>query len=97
MKTLEDAKNLHGCLYLQMPVQEVSYKPLPKCKFNKYAQYGTLQFNKFEEIQCRGYHAAMAKLLEWDSNNLLPSVTMHENKGLLLPKRKGVSLRRNSI
>jgi hypothetical protein len=36
-------------------------------------QYGTMQFGKFEEIQKKGYHAAMDILEKWDEEGKLPS------------------------
>ncbi|KAJ6520332.1 hypothetical protein C8R45DRAFT_954806 [Mycena sanguinolenta] len=81
VKTLEDAKVARGCLYISMPVQE----------------YGTLQFGKFEEIQRKGYEAAVTWLETLDEDNRLPSAFIdgtQERKG---GKKKGRSARRNSI
>ncbi|KAJ6541870.1 hypothetical protein B0H19DRAFT_1175019 [Mycena capillaripes] len=81
VKTLEDAKVARGCLYISMPVQE----------------YGTLQFGKFEEIQSKGYEAAVAILEKLDEEGRLPSAFIdgkQEGKG---GKKKGRSVRRNSI
>ncbi|KAF9024101.1 patatin-domain-containing protein [Hymenopellis radicata] len=80
VKTLENAKVAPGCLYISMPVQE----------------YGTLQFGKFEEIQKRGYHAAMDILDKWEEEGRLPSALIdgHDN---ITGKKKGRSARRNSI
>ncbi|KAF7347414.1 Lysophospholipase NTE1 [Mycena venus] len=80
VKTLEDAKVARGCLYISMPVQE----------------YGTLQFSKFEEIQSKGYDAAVAILEKLDEEGRLPSALIdgkQESKG----GKKGRSARRNSI
>ncbi|KAF7337681.1 Lysophospholipase NTE1 [Mycena sanguinolenta] len=81
VKTLEDAKVARGCLYISMPVQE----------------YGTLQFGKFEEIQNKGYEAAVTWLETLDEDNRLPSAFIdgtQERKG---GTKKGRSARRNSI
>ncbi|KAJ7597324.1 hypothetical protein C8J56DRAFT_919757 [Mycena floridula] len=80
VKTLEDAKAMRGCLYLQMPVQE----------------YSTLQFGKFEEIQSKGYHAALKILANFDEEGLLPA-TVVGKRGGKNGKKKGRSVRRNSI
>ncbi|KAJ7922907.1 hypothetical protein B0H13DRAFT_1982259 [Mycena leptocephala] len=81
VKTLEDAKVTRGCLYISMPVQE----------------YGTLQFNKFEEIQNKGYDAAMAILEKLDEEGRLPSAFIDEKQESKGGKKKGRSARRNSI
>ncbi|KAJ7361203.1 hypothetical protein DFH08DRAFT_843456 [Mycena albidolilacea] len=80
VKTLEDAKVARGCLYISMPVQD----------------YGTLQFGKFEEIQRKGYDAAVAILEKLDEEGRLPSAFIdgkQEEKG----RKNGRSARRNSI
>ncbi|KAJ7216797.1 hypothetical protein B0H12DRAFT_1154029, partial [Mycena haematopus] len=81
VKTLEDAKVARGCLYISMPVQE----------------YGTLQFSKFEEIQSKGYDAAVAWLETLDEENRLPSAFLDGTQGRKGGKKKGRSARRNSI
>jgi len=81
VKTLEDAKISPGCLYMQMPVHE----------------YGTMQFGKFEEIQKKGYHAAMDILENWDEEGKLPSAYIAGKDVPLRGKKKGQSARRNSI
>ncbi|PSS29666.1 hypothetical protein PHLCEN_2v2814 [Hermanssonia centrifuga] len=81
VKTLEEAKIARGCLYMQMPVQE----------------FGTLQFGKFEEIQSKGYDAAMVILQRWEEEGSLPSAFIGEKNGLPAGKTKGRSARRNSI
>lgn len=81
VKTLEEAKVARGCLYMQMPVQE----------------YGTLQFGKFEEIQKRGYHAAMEILEKWEEEGCLPSAYVGEKNVRPAARTKGRSARRNSI
>ncbi|KAJ7146253.1 hypothetical protein C8R44DRAFT_600464 [Mycena epipterygia] len=81
VKTLEDAKVARGCLYIAMPVQE----------------YGTLQFSKFEELQSKGYDAAMAILEKLDEEGKLPSAFIDGTQEGRGGKRKGRSVRRNSI
>ncbi|KAJ7508598.1 hypothetical protein B0H11DRAFT_2304937, partial [Mycena galericulata] len=82
VKTLEDAKVARGCLYISMPVQE----------------YGTLQFSKFEELQRKGYEAAMAILEKLDEEGKLPSAFIDgKEEGPGGKKRRGRSVRRNSI
>ncbi|EPT03439.1 hypothetical protein FOMPIDRAFT_1035433 [Fomitopsis schrenkii] len=80
VKTLEDAKVAPGCLYMGMPVQE----------------FGTLQFGKFEEIQEKGYRAAMDFLEKWNEEGRLPSAYVGEARASMAGKR-GKSARRNSI
>ncbi|THV06596.1 patatin-domain-containing protein [Dendrothele bispora CBS 962.96] len=77
---LEDAKSAPGCLYLPMPVQE----------------YGTLQWGKFEEIQKKGYYAALQALEKWEEDGKLLSILI-DGKDLKDTKSKGMSARRNSI
>ncbi|KAK7465552.1 phosphatidylcholine and lysophosphatidylcholine phospholipase [Stygiomarasmius scandens] len=78
---LEEAKSAPGCLYLSMPVQE----------------YGTLQFSKFEEIQKKGYYAAVEMLEKWADEGKLPSVLIDGKNLKVNAKSKGMSARRNSI
>ncbi|KAF9015738.1 hypothetical protein BDQ17DRAFT_1341564 [Cyathus striatus] len=80
VKTLEDAKIAKGCLYIQMPVQE----------------YGTLQFNKFEEIQKKAYHAAVEILGKFEKEGRLPSA-LEDAKVNAAGRKEGKSARRNSI
>ncbi|TFY54983.1 hypothetical protein EVJ58_g8536 [Rhodofomes roseus] len=80
VKTLEEAKVAPGCLYMGMPVQE----------------FGTLQFGKFEEIQEKGYRAAMDFLEKWNEEGRLPSAYIGEARTSMAGKR-GKSARRNSI
>ncbi|GBE77538.1 Lysophospholipase NTE1 [Sparassis crispa] len=80
VKTLEDAKVAQGCLYMQMPVQE----------------FGTLQFGRFEEMQKKGYDAAMDMLEKWDEEGRLPSAFI-TGPAIATGKRRGKSARRNSI
>jgi len=58
-------------------------------------QYGTLQFNKFEEIRKIGYKEGMKLLEKWDAEGKLPITTIGVED--IHPKRKGRMLRRNSI
>jgi lysophospholipid hydrolase len=60
-------------------------------------QFGTLQFGKFEEIQKRGYHAAMDILGKWEEEGCLPSAYVGEKNTGPSSKTKGRSARRNSI
>ncbi|KAF9225342.1 patatin-domain-containing protein [Gyrodon lividus] len=79
VRTLEEAKVARGCLYMQMPVQE----------------YGTLQFNKFDEIEQKGYQATIEILDRWEEEGMLPSLTIDGPKSRAA--RKGRSARRNSV
>ncbi|PCH34074.1 patatin-domain-containing protein [Wolfiporia cocos MD-104 SS10] len=81
VKTLEEAKVAPGCLYMGMPVQE----------------FGTLQFGKFEEIQKKGYEAAVTFLEKWDEEGHLPSAYVGNATASSTGKTKGRSARRNSI
>ncbi|KAH9897805.1 patatin-domain-containing protein [Cubamyces lactineus] len=81
VKTLEETKVARGCLYMQMPVQE----------------YGTLQFGKFEEIQKKGYHAALAFLERFEAEGRLPSAFVGEPTKPATGRTRGRSARRNSI
>ena len=60
-------------------------------------QYGTLQFGKFEEIQKKGYHAAMDFLEKFDADGLLPSAYIGETSKPAPGRTRGRSARRNSI
>lgn len=60
-------------------------------------QYGTLQFGKFEEIQKKGYHAAIDFLEKFDAEGLLPSAYIGEASKPAAGKTRGRSARRNSI
>ncbi|KAJ2934330.1 hypothetical protein H1R20_g2760, partial [Candolleomyces eurysporus] len=80
VNTLEEAKVAKNCLYISMPVQE----------------YGTLQFNKFEELVNKGYQAAKEILDKFETENRLPSAIVGEDD-IGLKRKKGKSARRNSI
>lgn len=56
-----------------------------------------MQFGKFDEIQKKGYHAAMDLLEKWDEEGKLPSTYIAGTEVLPKGKRKGQSARRNSI
>ncbi|KAF8323129.1 patatin-domain-containing protein [Clavulina sp. PMI_390] len=81
--TLENAKVMKDCWYMPMPVQD----------------YGTLQFNKYEEIMEIGYKQGKKLLAEWKEAGTLPSgfEEGYELAGMDEKKKKGRSLRRNSI
>jgi hypothetical protein len=64
---------------------------------NGFNQYGTMQFSKFEEIQKKGYHAAMDMLEKWDEEGKLPSAYIAGKDLPMRGKKKGQSARRNSI
>ncbi|EJD03753.1 patatin-domain-containing protein [Fomitiporia mediterranea MF3/22] len=81
VKTLEEAKAARGCFYMQLPVQD----------------YGTMQFNKYEEIERKGYQAAVKILQEWEEDGRLAAVLEDLAEVRSQGKRKGLSARRNSI
>jgi len=86
---------------MQMPVQEVrilSYLDRFRVMTLTRVQYGTLQFSKFDEIQKKGYLAAVEILDKWEEEGKLPIPNLdgygaNNNKG----SRKGRSARRNSV
>jgi lysophospholipid hydrolase len=59
-------------------------------------KYGTLQWGKFDEIQEKGYHAAMKILEKWEEEGKLP-LGFIEGKDANAKRKKGQSARRNSI
>jgi lysophospholipid hydrolase len=59
-------------------------------------QYGTLQWGKFDEIQAKGYQAAMKMLEKWEEEGKLP-LGLIEGKDANAKRKKGQSARRNSI
>lgn len=59
-------------------------------------QYGTLQWGKFEEIQEKGYQAAIKILEEWEEEGRLPSGFI-EGGDSKTKRKKGQSARRNTI
>ncbi|KAG2155690.1 hypothetical protein DEU56DRAFT_768678 [Suillus clintonianus] len=80
VRTLEAAKVTRNCLYMAVPVQE----------------YGTLQFNKFDEIQKKGYLAAVEILDKWEEEGKLPNYDAY-GADKNIASRKGRSARRNSV
>jgi lysophospholipid hydrolase len=62
-----------------------------------FEQFGTLQFGKFEEIQSKGYHAAVKILQELEASAQLPSSFIDGKEEGLGGKKKGRSARRSSI
>lgn len=82
VRTLEEAKVAKGCIYMQMPVQE----------------YGTLQFNKFDEIEKKGYQAANEMLDRMEEEGKLSNLLMDgTSTSKSRTARKGRSARRNSV
>ncbi|ORY05330.1 patatin-domain-containing protein [Basidiobolus meristosporus CBS 931.73] len=55
VRTLEEAKNIEGCMYSKVPVQ----------------QFGVLEFNRFEEIYQIGYEHGKETLRKWQEQGLL--------------------------
>lgn len=60
-----------------------------------------MQFGKFEEIQEKGYQAALTLLDEWDEEGRLPCVyesgAGESKEAKQLSRKRGRTLRRNSI
>jgi len=56
-----------------------------------------MQFGLFEEIQEKGYQAAMELLDEWEEDGRLPSVFEDAHEVKDPSKKRGRTLRRNSI
>ncbi|CAG8672350.1 15762_t:CDS:2, partial [Acaulospora colombiana] len=77
VKTLEEAKLIAGCLYMKLPVQ----------------QYGTLEFNKFDEIFEVGYKAGKEMLKKFKEEGKLRDLL---DQGQENVKRNRVR-RRNSV
>jgi lysophospholipid hydrolase len=82
VKTLEEAKKSPNCLYMAIPVQE----------------YATMGFNKFEEIQQKGYDAALEMIMKWEdeSGGKLGFMNL-TNTGTAANERKKGRARRSSI
>ncbi|CAG8516283.1 15471_t:CDS:2 [Rhizophagus irregularis] len=76
VRPLEDAKNTPGCFYMQLPVQ----------------QYGTLEFNKFDEILKVGYKAGKEMLKKWKDDGKLNHLLDQNKSG----DKRGIR-RRNSV
>ncbi|KZO92752.1 patatin-domain-containing protein [Calocera viscosa TUFC12733] len=82
VRYLEEAKNLPGCMYMQLPVQ----------------QYGIMDFGKFAEIQKVGYTSAREMLAAWGEQDKLPIPRADEGaEGEEKRGKKGRRERRNSI
>ncbi|CAG8445117.1 7489_t:CDS:10 [Acaulospora morrowiae] len=77
VKTLEEAKLIPGCLYMKLPVQ----------------QYGTLEFNKFDEIFEVGYKAGKEMLKKFKEEGKLGNLLDQGHDNV---KRNRVR-RRNSV
>lgn len=56
-----------------------------------------MQFGKFEEIQEKGYRAAVGQLCAWEGEGRLRSVYEEGAEGRETARRRGRTLRRNSI
>ena len=65
--------------------------------FEKKSQYGILQFNKYEEIQSKGYRAALDMLEKWDEEGKLSTILDGFSEVRIQARKKGRSVRRNSI
>ncbi|KLO11324.1 patatin-domain-containing protein [Schizopora paradoxa] len=81
VKTLEEAKTAKGCFYMALPVLE----------------YGIMDFNKFEEIQKKGYDAAVDMLDKLEEEGKLSAVLEEGAEIRSQGRKKGRGLRRNSI
>ena len=66
-------------------------------RYADFSQYGTLQFGKFEEILKKGYDAAMNMLEKFEEEGRLPSAAVDGKDGSGSGRKKGRSVRRNSI
>jgi lysophospholipid hydrolase len=99
VKTLQDAKVARDCLYMAMPVQAVSviFKTVSNLCSSSFVKYGTMQFGKFEEIQKKGYQAALKCLQQWSQEGRLPSAYIDGKDNASAGRKKGRSVRRNSI
>ena len=81
VKTLEEAKAAKGCFYMALPVLD----------------YGIMEFKKFEEIQKKGYVAALEMIEKLDEEGKLSAVLDDGDEAKSQGKKKGRGLRRNSI
>ncbi|KZT53781.1 patatin-domain-containing protein [Calocera cornea HHB12733] len=82
VRYLEEAKNLPGCMYMRLPVQ----------------QYGIMDFGKFAEIQKLGYTSARGMLEAWGEEDKLPIPRVDGGEGEGEKRgKKGRRERRNSI
>lgn len=94
VSSLEEAKNAVHCLYIQMPVQDVCPHLILHLAHSHTAQYGTLQWSKFDELQALGYKTALAMLQKWESEGRLPSSIMGKTAS---SRKRGRGVRRNSV
>ena len=84
MKTLEEAKNTPGVLYMRLPVEA----------------YSTMQFGKFTEIMDVGYESAKKLLAQWQKEGKIPSGMVDDgrnNDSVGGRPGAGKPIRRNSI
>ena len=85
---------------MKMPVEEVSKHVSSRLRGHDIhrLQYGTLQFSKYDEIEKKGYRAAVEILGCWEDEGKLPSLTIDgPNAEKSKAARKGRSARRNSV
>jgi lysophospholipid hydrolase len=59
-------------------------------------EYGTMSFGKFDEIQKKGYHAAIEMLEKLNEEGRLP-LPFPGKASSVHGRKKGISARRNSI
>ena len=86
VKTLEEAKNTPGVLYMRMPVE----------------MYGTMQFNNFSEIMEVGYKAGQEMIAQWRKEGKIPTGMLENDGKNLRDSAAGrpgsaKPIRRNSI
>ena len=60
-------------------------------------QYGTMQFDKYDEIRKRGYNAAVENLRKLEEDGKLSTILDALMEARNSDKKKGTSARRNSI
>jgi lysophospholipid hydrolase len=60
-------------------------------------QYGTLEFGKFEEIEGKGFETATHILRKLGQEGRLPSGSIDGKGSVKMSRKKGQSVRRNSI
>lgn len=60
-------------------------------------QYGTMQFDKYDEIRRKGYDAALEKLGKLKEDGKLSAILDALTEARNSDKKKGTSARRNSI
>jgi lysophospholipid hydrolase len=81
VKTLEEAKNTPGVLYMRMPV----------------TQFGTMEFKRFTEILKVGSDFSTSLLNDWEGKSELPTGLEGDVSGNQKAQKRGQSIRRNSI